>query len=193
MFLSMESAVDYIKAAIEDGLGPIALMSNPEKLLSSLPSTMMDLIIQLAATIILFLAIRFLFWGPITKIIETRREAIDKELAEAEVAKANAIQVESELRAEYDQAKAKIKEMLDQAEKEANLKRDEIVNSAKDEARRRMENLEIELEQEKKNMEKDIKKEIVDIAFAAAEKIVAKEIDQDKYLDVVDDILKGGC
>ena len=39
-------------------------------------------------------------------------------------------------------------------------------------------------------MAKDIKKEIVDIAFAAAEKIVAKEINQDKYLDIVDDILK---
>ena len=40
-------------------------------------------------------------------------------------------------------------------------------------------------------MSDQIKKEIVDIAFQAAEKIVAKEIDQSKYLDVVDDILKG--
>ena len=92
-----------------------------------------------------------------------------------------------------DKAKLDVKAMLDQAEKEANLKREEIVNSAKEEAKRRMENLEIELEQEKKNMEHDIKKEIVDIAFKAAEKIVQREIDQDKYLDVVEDILKGGC
>ena len=83
--------------------------------------------------------------------------------------------------------------MLDQAEKEANIRRDEIINSAKEEAKRRMDNLSLELEQEKKNMESDIKKEIVDIAFKAAEKIVAREIDQDKYLDVVTDILKGGC
>ena len=81
--------------------------------------------------------------------------------------------------------------MLDNAEKEANIKRDEIINQAKDEARRRMDNLDAELEQEKKNMSDQIRKEIVDIAFAAAEKIVAKEIDHSKYLDVVDDILKG--
>ena len=31
------------------------------------------------------------------------------------------------------------------------------------------------------------------IVDQAAEKIVAREIDQDKYLDVVTDILKGGC
>ena len=81
--------------------------------------------------------------------------------------------------------------MLDKAEKDANLKRDEIINQAKDEARWRMDNLKLELEQERKSMEDDIRKEIVDVAFAAAEKIVSKEINQDKYLDLVDDILKG--
>ena len=193
MFLDIQAAVDAIKAAITEGLGPIALMSKPEELLIALPSEFMDLIVQLSATFILFLAVRFLFWKPITNIIEARRAAIDKELEDAKIAKENAVLVEENLKAELDKAKLEVKAMLDQAEKEANLKRDEIVNSAKEEAKRRMENLEIELEQEKKNMEHDIKKEIVDIAFKAAEKIVQREIDQDKYLDVVEDILKGGC
>lgn len=193
MFLDITSAVYYIKLAIQNGLGPIARISNPEELLKGLPAEIMDLIIQFSATLILFLAVRFLFWKPITDILEARRSAIDKELEEAEAAKANALEAEANLKMELENAKQKVKEMLDQAEKEANLRRDEIVNSAKEEARRRMDSLEIELEQEKKNMEDSIKKEIVDIAFKAAEKIVAKEIDQNKYLDVVEDILKGGC
>lgn len=193
MFLSIDSAIKAIKAAIKGGLGPIALISDPQALLKAFPAELADLIIQLSATLILFIAIRFLFWKPITNILEARRAAIDKELEEAKIAKDNAVQVEEELKYELDRAKAEIKEMLDQAEKEANLKREEIVNSAKEEARRRMDNLKIELEQEKKNMESDIKKEIVDVAFKAAEKIVSREIDQDKYLDVVEDILKGGC
>ena len=193
MFLDITSAVYYIKLAIQNGLGPIARISDPEALLAGLPAEIMDLIIQFSATLILFLAVRFLFWKPITNILEARREAIDKELAEAELAKANALEAEATLKAELEAAKQKVKEMLDQAEKEANLRKDEIVNSAKEEARRRLNSLEIELEQEKKNMEDSIKKEIVDIAFKAAEKIVAREIDQDKYLDVVEDILKGGC
>ena len=191
--IDMQPAIDAINAAIQEGLGPIFLISSPEKLLKALPSEFMDLVIQLCATLILFIAVRFLFWKPITNILEARRAAIDKELEEAKIAKENAVQVEEELKYELDRAKAEIKEMLDQAEKEANLKREEIVNSAKEEARRRMDNLKIELEQEKKNMESDIKKEIVDVAFKAAEKIVSREIDQDKYLDVVEDILKGGC
>lgn len=193
MFLSIDSAVKAIQAAIQNGLGPIALISSPDELLKAFPSQLVDLVVQLSATLILFIAVRFLFWGPITKILEDRRKAIDLELEEARLAKENALEVEENLKLELDKAKAQVKAMLDQAEKEANLKREEIVNSAKEEAIRRMENLKIELEQEKKNMESDIKKEIVDIAFKAAEKIVSREIDQDKYLDVVEDILKGGC
>ena len=185
--------IDALEAAIKGGLGPIALISDPQALLKAFPAQLVDLVVQLSATLILFIAIRFLFWKPITKILETRRAQIDKELEDARIAKENAVEIEENLRLELDKAKAQVKEMLDQAEKEANLKREEIVNSAKEEARRRMDNLKIELEQEKKNMESDIKKEIVDIAFKAAEKIVSREIDQDKYLDVVEDILKGGC
>ena len=108
-----------------------------------------------------------------------------------EKTKQNAIEIEAEAKKLLADTKAQVKEMYERAEKEANLKRDEIINQAKDEARRRMENLKIELEQEKDSMEKEIRQQIVDIAFAAAEKIVSKEINQDKYLEVVDDILKG--
>jgi 5-methylthioadenosine/S-adenosylhomocysteine deaminase len=86
---------------------------------------------------------------------------------------------------------APVKEMLDKAEKDANLKRDEIINQAREEAKRRMDNLKVELEQERSSMEKEIRQEIVEVAFAAAEKIVSKEINQEKYISIVDDILKG--
>lgn len=192
MFLSIADAINEIMAAIQGGLGPIYLMSKPDELLTAVPGYLMDMIIQLSATIILFLAVRFFFWKPITKILETRRQAIDKELTDAKEAKENAIAVEEEMRKTLEDAKQQVKEMLAQATKDANVKKEEIISSAKEEARRRLENLELELEQEKKNMESSIKKEIVDIAFAAAEKIVQKEIDQTKYLDVVEDILRGG-
>ena len=173
------------------GLGPVTMLSNMEQLTANSLTFAVDFGIQICATILLFLAVRFFLWKPITKILETRRDAIDKDLNDAEVAKANAIEIESNAKAELEAARAKVKKMLDDAEKNANIKRDEIINQAKEEARVRMENLDAELEQEKKNMSEQIRKEIVDIAFAAAEKIVAKEIDQTKYLDVVDDILKG--
>ena len=198
MFLSgLEDAVTAITEAvtgvkdgefINGGLGPITMLNDSEQLASNSLTFAVDFGIQICATILLFLAVRFLFWKPITKILEDRRAMIDKNL---EIAKENAIELEEKLKQEMADARAKIKIMLAEAEKEGNIKRDEIINEAKSEARLRLENLDAELQQEKKNMSDQIKKEIVDIAFQAAEKIVAKEIDQSKYLDVVDDILKG--
>ena len=195
MFLSLADrlsrAAVSIQQTIEEGLGPISLLSDSEQLKANALNFAIDFGIQICATVILFIIIRFFFWKPITKILESRREQIDKDLKAAEEAKANAIEIESNLQKELDEAKAKIKEMLDSAEKEANVRKETIINAAKDEAKRRLQNVEIELEEEKKSMEKEIRQEIVNIAFQAAEKIVQKEINQDKYLDIVDDILKG--
>jgi len=173
------------------GLGPITMLNDSEELAANSLTFAVDFGIQICATILLFIAIRFLFWKPITKILEERKALIDKNLDDAKAAKANALELEGKLNDELEEARIKIKQMLDDAEKQGNIRREEIIKEAKEEARLRLENLDTELEQEKKNMSNEIKKEIIDIAFMAAEKIVAKEIDQAKYLDVVDDILKG--
>ena len=195
MFLSLAdrlgAAADSIQETIQEGLGPISLLSDTEQLKANALNFAIDFGIQICATVILFIIVRFFFWKPITKILEERRNKIDKDLKAAEVAKENAIEIEANLQKELDEAKAKIKVMLDTAERDANLRRDTIISAAKEEAKRRLENVENELIEEKKSMEKEIRQEIVNIAFQAAEKIVQKEINHDKYLDVVDDILKG--
>lgn len=183
MFLSINEALESIVSTVEQALGPLANLKIEG-------DDVRDILIQLISTIILFLIVKFFLWKPITNILEKRREEIDKSLEEAQTAKENAKQIEAELATELFNAKAQIKELLDKAEKDGNARRESIIKDAKEEAKRRLENLELELEQEKKNMEKEIRQEIVDIAFAAAEKIVAKEINHEKYMDIVEDILK---
>lgn len=184
MVLAISDVKQAIVDAIEQALGPLANLKIEG-------SDVRDILIQLISTIVLFVVVRVFLWKPITNILETRREAMDKALEEANQSKEASIALELELQKEMNDAKVKVKEMMAKAELDANQRREEIIQDAKIEAKRRLENLELELEQEKKNMEKDIKQEIVDIAFKAAEKIVAKEIDQEKYLVVVDEILKG--
>ena len=191
MFLigNIAEALEKIRATIQETLGPLFDTTNLS--VDRLTQYGIDFGIQIGATILLFIIVAIFFWKPITKILEKRREVIDKELTDAEQAKQNAIEIEAELNKQLSAAKEQVKEMLDRAEKEANIRRDEIINQAREDARRRMENLQIELEQERNSMEKEIRQEIVSVAFAAAEKIVSKEINQDKYMDVVDQILKG--
>ncbi|MDE6660918.1 MAG: F0F1 ATP synthase subunit B [Anaeroplasmataceae bacterium] len=180
----MNEILEKIAEAVNSCLGPL-------KDLKVTGSDIRDLLIQLCATILLFVVVRIFLWKPITHILETRRQAIDQALEDAKASKETAKALEEELADELAKAKASVQEILTKAERDGNIKREQIISEAKQEAKQRLENLEIELEQEKNNMQKEIRKEIVDIAFAAAEKIVAKEIDQDKYMDVVDEILKG--
>ena len=191
MFLigDIAEALEKIRTTIQETLGPLYQTTNLT--VDRMTQYGIDFGIQIGATIILFIVVAIFFWKPITKILEQRREVIDKDLEDAQKAKDNAIEIEAELNKQLKEAKEKVKDMLAKAEKEANLKRDEIINQAREEAKRRMDNLKVELEQERSSMEKEIRQEIVEIAFAAAEKIVSKEINQDKYLDVVDEILKG--
>lgn len=180
----MEQILEKIAEAVNKSLGPLSD-------LKVTGSDIRDLLIQLCATIILFIVVRAFLWKPITNILETRREAIDKALEDANAAREHAKTLEQDLDVKLSQAKLEVKLLLDKAEKDGNARREQIINDAKAEAKRRLENLELELEQEKNNMQREIRKEIVDIAFTAAEKIVAREIDQNKYMDIVDEILKG--
>lgn len=179
----MTEILEKIAEAVNSCLGPLTN-------LKITGADVRDLIIQLCATIILFLVVRTFLWKPVTNILETRRKAIDKALEEANDARNNAKQIEEELAKTLADAKAQVKVLIDKAEKDGNIRRDSIIADAKAEAKMRLENLEIELEQEKNKMQREIRKEIVDIAFMAAEKIVAKEIDQNKYISIVDEILK---
>ena len=188
MIFGMTEAVDEIVTTVTNSLGPLANLTTAST--ADWLGYLADIGIQLASTIILFIVIRFLLWKPITKILESRRDAIDKELNDAKEAKEQAVKLEEELLLEKKKAQAEIRDLISNAEKEANLRRDEIINQAKEEAKKRLTNLQDELAIEKANMQQDIKKEIIDIAFAAAEKIVSKEVDKDKYLDVIDGILE---
>ncbi len=180
----MNEILDKIAEAVNSCLGPLTNLQIKG-------SDVRDLLIQLCATILLFVVVRFFLWKPITDILEKRRKAIDAALASAKESSLAAKQLENELSNQLSSAKEQIRQLLLQAEKDGNAKREQIIAEAKMEAQRRMENLEAELELEKNKMENQIRSEIVEIAFAAAEKIVAKEIDQKQYLDVVDEILKG--
>lgn len=179
----MDEILEKIAEAVNSCLGPLAN-------LKITGGDVRDLLIQLCATILLFVVIRIFLWKPITNILEKRREAMDEALEKAQESRDNAKALEDELATKLADAKEEIRILLNQAEKDGNLRRDQIINEAKEEAKRRLENLELELEQEKDSMQKEIRQEIIDIAFAAAEKIVAREIDQDKYMDVVEEILK---
>ncbi|MDE6655896.1 MAG: ATP synthase F0 subunit B, partial [Anaeroplasmataceae bacterium] len=115
----MNEILDKIAEAVNSCLGPL-------KDLKVTGSDIRDLLIQLCATILLFVVIRVFLWKPITHILETRRQAIDQALEDAKASKENAKAIETELADELAKAKASVQEILAKAEKDGNLKREQI-------------------------------------------------------------------
>lgn len=181
----MDEVLKDISEFVSGCLGPLG--GN-----GSWPTWIRDFLIQIIATLILFLIIRFFLWKPITKLLEERKKATDEALTKANEAKENALALENSLQEKYAASKKEIERLLAEAEATGNKRREEIIKEAEAEAIRRLKLNEEELELEVKKKEKDIKDEIIAIAFMAAEKIVDKEIDRSKYLDTVTKIIDSG-
>lgn len=181
----MEEVLKDISQFVNDCLGPLSGTGN-------LATWLRDFLIQLCATILLFVVVRVFLWKPITDLLEARRNQMDSELDSAKVHRENAIKLEEELKAKYDEAKNEIAKLLNDAISEGNSAKEAIIRDAKLEAKRRIELANEEIEAEIIQKQNDIKNQIVDIAFMAAEKIVGKEIEKDIYLKEVTNIIDSG-
>lgn len=150
-----------------------------------------DFLIQLIATLILFLLVRFLLWKPITKMLEARKEKIDSELNAATSANAEAQELKHSLEVQLADAQNQVKDIIAKAVREGNERKEEIIADARKEAERRLNESNAQVEREIANKQKEIKDTIVSIAFEAASKILEKEVDKEKYLDLVNQIIEG--
>lgn len=186
MFLSMSEVLEDVADYVNKCLGPLGRNGMQFQW-----SDLRDILIQLCATLLLFIIIRIFVWKRVTIILETRQAAIDKELVEAKEANRKARLLVSENQDKLEAAQKEIKSMIEKAEKEANARRDEIISGAKAEAERRLDNVELEIQTEISKKNNEIHQQIVDIAMLAAEKIVEHEIDHDKYIDIVNKIIEG--
>ena len=121
-----------------------------------------SLVVQIIATAVLvFFVIKF-FWKPIKKNIDTRREYIKNNIDEA--GKLN-------------------------AEAEAHLVRQNIINNANEEANRKIKLAEEQIVKEREEAKQEIHDEIINVALMAASKIVEREINKEDNEKLVEDFL----
>lgn len=143
-------------------------------------------ILQIAATIVLFLIIRFKFWNLVTNMIESREQKIAESLKQKDEAiktlEATKIQAE-EIKNESKKIAFKI---VEDAKKTSNIEADLIINNAKKIAEETKENAIQQINQERKDMQEGIKDKIVDVAYMLAEKIVENEIDRETNKELVE-------
>ena len=133
----------------------------------------------------LFLAKKF-FLDKVKAILDQRREAADREITDAQAAKAEAMTIKATYEENMRQAKAEATALLAQAQKTASARSEEIINQAQAQAVQLKEKAAADIAQEKKKALNDAKDEISGISMAIAEKVVERQLndaDQDKLIN----------
>ena len=141
----------------------------------------------------LFLAKKF-FLDKVKAILDQRREAADKEISDAQAARAEAEVIKQTYEQNMKEARAKADDLLLNAQRTANSRSEEIIGQAQQAAAQIKQKAASDIEMEKKKAINDAKNEISGLALAIAGKVVARELnaaDQEQMINRFIDELGG--
>ena len=148
-----------------------------------------EMLIQVLATLLLFIVVRYFFWESITNYLQSRKDLMNSEINEAQEKNKEATVLKDQAAAELQQVREEAKSINDDAKNRGEEERSKIVTKAKGEADKVMKNAKSEIESEVEKARANINDEIVNVATLMAEKIIKKEIDSDKHKDLIKEVV----
>ena len=148
-----------------------------------------QILFSLANLIILFLIIKKFLFGPVERMLKNRQEQLDSLYSDAEKSRQAAKDDELLWQSKIKSADTEAKDIVENARKKANLKTDRLISKAKDDAEDILRQAEADARLEREKSTDTMKKEIVEISAALAEKILKREIDLDDHRKVIDECL----
>lgn len=143
---------------------------------------------QMLAFALLIWFVNKLLWGPLTAMMEARQKRIADGLAAAEKGKHEQELAEKRAKELLHTAKNQAAEIISQAEKRAS----EIIEESKGQGRAEGERIIVgaraEISQELNRAKEALRGQVVSIAIAGAEKILAREIDPKTHGDLLNQL-----
>ena len=178
-----------LEAEIRDVLNKAVEFLIAENKTEALSHMAITFCLQLLAT--LFLFIRFKFWNLITNMIESRKKSIDdsikakdEALIELENAKKEAEEIKSD-------SKKKAILIIEEAKKTSQIEADSIIFEANEKIKKDSENARELIEKEHQEMQEGMRKEVIDVAYTIAEKIVNHEVSRETNKEIIDKTIDG--
>ena len=148
-----------------------------------------QILISLANLVLLFLMLKKFLYKPVTKMLQERRDQIDKDYSDASLAKQSAEAKDAELTERLVGAKAEAESIINEAADIAKARGDKIVEDARVTADGIRRQAEVDARLERKRMNETIKEEIVEVSTALAEKMLEREVNADDHKALIDDFI----
>lgn len=169
---------------------------SPDDFLNLLVPNFWTFLIQLLALIVLIIAVIFLAYKPIKKVIKKRGDYVEGNIKDSEIKNKQAQSNLEESKTNIKQSRLEAQDIIKKAEIDAGGVKEGIINDAKEKANQEIESARLQIKQEQEKAKEDVHKEIVNVALSASEKLLNREIkeeDNDKLVsNFVDDIEKKG-
>jgi F-type H+-transporting ATPase subunit b len=141
--------------------------------------------VELAALLLMIWVVSKYATGPVKKIIEIRQEKVRNMLEEANQAKEQSEALLARRNEELDRAKTDARKIIEQANKTAASIVEESRTKAEEERQRLMESARIEINAEISRAKAEISAQFGSAVIEAAEKIMGREIDEQKHRDLI--------
>lgn len=148
-----------------------------------------SLIVQWVNFLILLAILWRLLYRPFLAKMEERATAIKKALEESQLARAEAARLQDENAARLRQAHAEAAAIQQQALQEAGEQQRRLVEAARAEAQRLAEAAKAQIEADIRRAREELRREVAELATAAAEKLIRTSLRDDDHRRIVDDAI----
>ena len=157
---------------------------------AGLDVTAVTFIVQICATIVLFLFVRFKFWNQVTGILNKRKQLVQTSLDQKAEAENSRQLIREETKLIQAQSKAQAERIVAAAVAGGEKQSEEIKARAEKEIEDERKKNAFALEKERAELYRGIKNEIVEVAYQIAEQIIEHEIDEKSHQNLVNRVLE---
>jgi F-type H+-transporting ATPase subunit b len=148
------------------------------------------LVVFIINFIILFILLRLFLYKPVLKMLDERTKRTKEGMELAEATKKEYEQVKGEVQKQIEKGRQEAQAVIDQALQTGERLKEESREEATKQAQVIIDRTRAELESDREKIVDSLRKEFVDIAISAAEKVIKETLDKEKHRKLIEETLQ---
>lgn len=148
------------------------------------------LIGQLVTFALLFILLYFIAYKPIRRMLDERSNRIKVSMDQAEQIKEQMAKTDEQVREQLEAARMEGQNILTQAGQIGERLKEEAREEARHEAEITIARARTEIQRERDESIEELKRQFVDLAITAAEKVISETLDKEKHRRLIDEVLE---
>lgn len=138
--------------------------------------------------LLVYLLQRFLY-RPVLKMLDERRRRIEQSMTDAQTAAEKAAAAQAEFERRLAEARREAQSVLAQANEMSAKMREEILQTARQEAREMVDKARQEIEADRARSMAQLEKEVAELAISVSEKVLGESLDNSMQRRLIDEFL----